>query len=459
MHILEENGDMGKAVTGISHIEYILPIASYAFTEKKNVLKIDDIFNIVRSEAIKREKEKALAIGKFWQDYDKKIAKKKNFLQGITTSLILAMKKWGLMKETEPKGNFQVLQPLLIIGNLNSVGDLEKAKLYLYELILKSKKEKPFEPLNFLMKIRDNVVEKIEALFMKNAEEKVESFHVPRLEGRAYNDNLFVRKILGTNFRSFDIMKDWGRFFELLETYEEVPISVDREYEKIKYPKYEVFLTKILCTVDEMYKFLEFTKESSSVSITDLMDNFKKSKYAVISILHNLKVLNMIEYREGKIIASNIGLSIQNVEQLLKVIYEGIRLKKGFLVVDSPEDKAVLLEFSHDINVDPSYLLVIFNSSWSLADFEKTVRDVYDNLTGGMHYRYVWIPLLRKEVCRELRIHGSMFDHLLSRLKEEKPENIEFAKAAGNITRKMLTKFDKPFKFKGEIFRMLRIGG
>jgi hypothetical protein len=447
------------AVTGISHIEYILPIASYAFTEKKDTISIEEILSIVRNEAIKREKEKALAIGKFWQDYEKKMAKKRSFLQGITTSLILAMKKWGLIKEIEPRRTFQVLSALFDIGNFNLIGDLERAKLYLYELILKSKKEKPFEPLNFLMKIRDNKLEEIEAVIKRGDEEIVEIFKVPYLEGRVYNDNRFVCKVLETNFRSFDIMKDWGRFFELIDTYEEVPISIDAKNGKIEYPKYEVFLTKVVCTIDEAHKFLEFAKEKNVASITDFIDNFKKSKYATISILHNLKALNLIEYKEGRIIASNSGLSIQKIEELVKAVFEGIMLRKGFLVVDSPEDKAVLLEPSSRINVDPRYSLIMFNPSWSLTDFERTIKEFYDRLTGGMHYRYVWIPLLRKEVCRELRIHSSMFDSLLSKLKDEKPESIEFAKAAGNITRIMLKKFDKPFKYKGEIFRMMRIGG
>lgn len=448
---------MGKAVTGISHIEYIFPIATYANMQNKEILTKEEILGIVRKEAIKREKEKALAIGKLWQDYEKKIARKKSFLKGITKSLILAMRKWGLIEDSGTKESFQVLPPLLEIGKLNLMGDIERAKIRLYELILISKKEIPFQPFNFLMRIRNNVLDEIEVIIKKNDKKIVKRFDVPYLEGRAYNDNLFVYKKLGTNFRSFDIMTYWGYFFELLDTYEKIPTSI-KEPGKVVCPKYEVFLTKVISTIDEMDQFLEFLKEESKpLLIDDFQNRFRYSKYATISVLHNLRTLRLIEFKEGKISISDKALSIHDVKELTKSIFEKITTDEGLIVLDSPEDKAILSRFTNNIN--PNYTLVMLTPSWSLEDFEKSIRSAYNRLTGGMAYRYTWIFKLRKEVCRELRIHSSLFDSFLCKLKEEKPEIIEFAKAAGDVTRRMLTRFDKPFKFRGNIFRMIRIGG
>jgi hypothetical protein len=453
------NGEqMGRAVTGISHIEYIFPIATYVHMQNKDSITKEEILSIVREEAIRREKEKALALGKFWQDYEKKLAKKKSFLKGITDSLILAMRKWGLIEDARTKEIFQVLPPLRDIGKLNSMTEVEKAKIRLYELILRSKKETPFEPFNLLMQIRNNVLDEIEAIVKRDHKKIIERFQVPYSEGRVYNDNFFVYKKLGTNFRSFDIMTDWGYFFELLDTYETSPILIKEAKRRVLYPKYEVFLTKVISTINEMNQFLEFAKEKTEpLSINDFQDKFKYSKYATISVLHNLKALDLLEYKEEKIGISSKALSIQDVKELTKAIFEKITTRGGLIILDAPEEKAVLSTFSTNIN--PNYTLIMLNPSWSLEDFEKSIRSAYDRLTKGMVYRYVWISKLRKEVCRELRIHSSTFDSFLCKLGEEKPEIVEFAKAAGDVTRRMLTKFDKTFKFRGNVYRMIRIGG
>ena len=89
---------MGKSVTGISHIEYIFPIALRSYASGKENITKEEILRIVREEAIKREKEKALYVGRFWQNYEKKLVQKRKFLEGITNSLILAMRKWRLIE-------------------------------------------------------------------------------------------------------------------------------------------------------------------------------------------------------------------------------------------------------------------------------------------------------------------------------------------------------------------------
>jgi hypothetical protein len=450
---------MGKAVTGISHIDYIFPIATYVNMQSKDSVTKEEILYIVREEAKRREKEKALATGKFWQDYEKKLLKKKRFLEGITNSLILAMRKWGLIRESATNGVFRVLPALHDIGMLNVTHKVEMAKIRLYDLILKSKKESPFEPSNLLLQIRNNLLDKIEAIIEKEKNKQIiESFSIPYLEGRAYNDNIFVRKKLGTNFRSFDIMKDWGSFFELLDVYEEIPISNINVKGRILYPKYEVFLTKVISTVKEMIQFLEFVREKSKpLTINDFQNQFRYSKYVTVSILHNLKALDLIEYEEENIRISSMVQSTRDAKDLTKTIFNEITPRGGLIVLDSPKEKAVLSEFCREI--DPTYMFVMMNPSWKLDDFEKVLRASYNRFTGGLGYRYTWIAKLRKEVCRELRIHSSMFDSFLCRLAEEKPDIIEFSKAAGDVTRRMLTKFDKPFKFKESVYRMVRIGG
>lgn len=450
---------LGKSVTGISHIDYIFPIAAYAYLLKKDSITRREILHIVREEAVKREREKALYLGKFWQDYEKKLARKKSFLEGITGSLILAMRKWGLIEKIDRNESFKVLPILYKIGELYTAKRTKLAKIRLLDSILNSKKENPFEPFNFLMKIRNNVVDRIEVVVKRGKNDRlIETFTVSELEGRAYNDHLFVYKKLGTNFRSFDIMVDWGIFFELLYTYNKTPLSKIDIEGTILYPKYEVFLTKVLCTLNEMVMFFDFIKnKGQGLEIEDFRDRFPYNKYVIVSILHNLKALDIIHYHKGKIEIPDSLRSIANSEKLGKIILRKIASKEGLLLIDSPNEKGVYLQAITDFA--PEYTIVAMDPQWKLSDFEKALRASYSRLTGGLSYRYMWIAKIKEEVCRELRIHGSTFDSYLCKLAEERPGLIEFSKAAGDVTRRTLTKFDKPFKFKGNIYRMMRIEG
>ena len=451
---------MGRSVTGISHIDYILPIAAYA--RGRNQISESEILQIVRKEAVKREKQKALFAGKFWIDYEKKLRSEKRFLKGITNSLILAMRKWQLIKDTDMKGLFRIGEPLVDLSKLDTTTNngSRHAKLLLYNSVLQSGKESLFNPSSFLISIRDNAVSKIHALCSTNGGRITKELEIPYVEGRAYNDHYFVYTKLGTNFRSFDIMRDWGYLFGFLNDYDTISTAVEKG-EKILYPKYEVYLTKVVSSLHEKIQVLKHLHSlNTPLAVDDFQNILGMNKYAVVCVIHNLKFLDLVSYEKERAFlderARNTISGMQRNTELLSFLCKEIIRKGALLVSDDPRRRGVLANFN---DLDPEHAFMFADPSWEMSDFEKALKEAYVSLTGGKTYRYTWIPILRQKVCRKLRIHNDTFDSLLSLLFEQKPEMIEFSKAAGDVTRRMLRRFKKPFKLRGRTYRMIIVGG
>jgi hypothetical protein len=451
-------------VTGISHIEYILPVSSYA--KDKTLISRREILEVVRKEAAERERVEAIFAGK-GTDYQKKIKSEPHFLEGITNSLILAMKKWELLGKVTVDGALPVLQSLKNLGAIDKTDTcgLLQAKTSMYDSIIRSGREKIFEPSNLLLSVRDNSTSSVGAVMKENIGEKIEEISIPKCDGRAYNDYYFVHMKLNTNFRSFDIMRDWGYYFGLLNEYDRVPISVDNG-RRILYPQYEVYLTRTICNIYEIAQTIQQLMNGGGVLPTkDLAELLGKNTYSVVSIVFNLKSIGLASYRGGEIILEEQSLKINmyDEETLYQSICSRIKQTGSMLVSDDPSSRGMLNPNVEIRNLDTKHLYLMTDTSWKIEDFEKALREAYLKVTNGKPYRYAYIQSVRKETCRALRIHDDAFDKYLTELITLKPELIELTKASGEITRRLLprrsfVKIGKPFKFKGKFYRMIMVG-
>jgi len=453
------------SVTGISHIEYVLPIARYA--RDKAQISRREILEVVRREAAERERIEAIFAGK-GIDYNRKMKSKPLFLEGITNSLILAMKKWDLLGKATTMDLFPVPQSLrkLCVIDATEDGGLLQAKTSIYDCIMRSGKETIFEPSNLLLSIRDNSVSTIKAVMKDTTATTIEEFAISGCEGRAYNDYYFVHDKLKTNFRSFDIIRDWGYFFGLLNEYKNVPVSADIA-KRIKYPQYEIYLTKTICSMYEILETIQHLRKAGrTLTGEDLGRLLGINKYSVVCIVYNLKSLGLVSYREAEIIPEEdlfkTGMSDQEI--LCQTIYRKVRQIGSVLVSDDPSSRGVLASIDETRKTDPKHLYLITTTLWKIEDFQRVLRQAYLRVTDGKPYRYAYIQSVRKEACRALRIHDDAFDEYLRELIRLKPELIELTKASGEITRNLLprrsfVKVGKPFKLKGQFFRMMMIGG
>ena len=452
---------MVKAVPLFSPLEYIMAIA-------KDNLEVDQITDdeILSSLC---ETRRSIELGRL-APYDRIILshaqdlnywKKKYEKRALQTRRILL--RWKLLEQTDGE-KWKVTQDLKKIGRLytkfkkgKEKKDLEMAQRVLLNRILHA--EQPFRPSRFLMNIRNSALKEIEIKIKYKGKmhplkgETAQKTMPIEHEGVAYSTENFVREIINSNFRSFDIMRTWGKFFEITNWYR-VKMPSTQEVEVLS-PKYGIYLTRHLMTYEEAKLVIEFIQQENKFAFEKLRSYLSDlaghpyNTYSVQSILNCLNRLGLVtNIEEPRVV---IALSKFDLKTTIE-----IALRRGELVLAEAEKSYVHFDYFNEIDEMKTYFLV--SPYFTPDSFYKTLKKAYNELIRGPAQHFVSIPLLRERTCLLLRINDQEFDRLLTHIAGKKQEKLYFSKLPLRFAaRKLGAKFGEGIVINNILYHYLSI--
>jgi len=374
----------------------------------------------------------------------------------IAQTCVEASTKWGFLSKVQTgthaltieKTTYTPSKELRNIGELFANGREEEAKHHFLDAVLAGGEE-PFYPSRLWVPIRDSRIESIQVMFGcrkvgKDGKKHMETVPGPTIffkeaDGIAYDDGIFVRDRVNTNFRAFDIMcwkGGWGEFFGIINNFPLEMSALTSRLTKeqlneakekyscstiaIKRPVHGVYLTVLLASFDELLS--TFLLLEKPLSLEDLASDLDKNTYTIeciTNILHRLKLIS----KEG----TKWKRSYED-EITFRELFERSK-GKSVVICDHSLAVGVRKEFSSDLN--PKRCYVLMKMSTSLSMFEKTVTEIYGSLVKDRFGYPVWIGDLQNSVCRVLRITKDVFQDLLLKLHEKEIVNLHRAPTLG----------------------------
>jgi hypothetical protein len=403
-----------SSVTGFSHLEYVFAAAEVLRNSPDHRATSDDIKEAIKKVAKERLHQWLIKVG--WRFGEQHLPKK------IIDDCLQALKKWKLVKQ---EGMYiKATDEILFIGELLEKKQDIDARRMLLNSIWCSSKELPFHPSNILMKIRDSGPEHKIKMVFSGIPEKVEengrrkcitleemSMEIPFIteSGVALDDGSFVKEKLRTNFRAFDVMRDWGVFFELLDYRSLEPGTMNNLLSKYASPNYlDELAKKHGCKsvrIERPKQMVYLTVRIASLS--ELMDVHRDE----------LNKPNLNDFAQSciKEILSELNFTTHEEISVEKIIESG--LSKGiFFVSDGPDVYGFIGKDSFNL-INPHRTYALMRPKVTLEDFKACVNKIHDKLSNGRPMVPVWIGDLAELVCAELRIPESLFKELLLKLK------------------------------------------
>lgn len=414
---------MPKALRGTTYVfDYIFAIAKYASDERASELSFDEVHTIIKKYAIRIQGEKEIEKGRRYRDYRKR-ALDPSFMKEAADKTVTAMVRWGLLERKQPLGTNKREKRYVIRSRLSEIGEAlssgldRKARLIVFDRILRSEKDSTFNP-DILFKIRESII----------SSGLEENYSLPKEGALQWSSGSF-------STRDFKTAIVWFQTLRLINIFD--PKILD-----IKLPQ-EIYLTSWLATYDELIDFYNKKGEEPKEKTAFVSRNCKE-------ILKTLKAANL-EDDSSKLSYSSLffkfsrhGYQNDSISAYdFDLITIGVKGNSYFLMTpksSKTEKMYVLLE--RDATMD---------------DFRNLLTKHYETLKTKWRTPYVWIAPLRSLCCRSLMISDECFDGKLTRLYQQKPEAIEFSKAATGIFRSRVRVFEKPFKLYSNPFRMMRL--
>jgi len=427
------------SVTGFSRLVYILDMAKYC--RNRNQVKGKELLEVVLKTAEELEEDWMIKVGK-------RPGKKAG---NIARTCVEALTKWGVLSKVQTglaieETTYTPSKKLRIIGELVANGREEEAKHHLLDVVLTGGEE-PFYPSRLWVPIRDYRIKIIQVMFGcrktgEDGKKHIKTVPGPTIsfkeaEGIAYDDGIFVRDRVNTNFRAFDIMcgkGGWGEFFGIINNFpletsvlesrltREQITEARKKYScstiVVKRPALGVYLTVLLASFDELKRALLILEKNQSLSLEELALNLDKSTHAVECITNILYRLNLISKEGTKWKRSHEG------EITFRELFERSK-GKSVVISDSPRAMGVRKEFHPDL--DPKRCYVLMKAPMSLSIFEETVTEIYGKLVRDRFGYPVWIGDLQNSVCRVLRITKDVFQNFLLKLHEKGTVNLHKA--------------------------------
>lgn len=405
------------SVTGFSLLDYVLDVARFYRAINGEAANKQDLEKAVLKTSEERRRRWLVEVG-----VRTRTPKEKGIIQDC---LEVMLGKWSLL---EPKDD--MITPttnLMQIGELLQASREADAKQHLLDAMLRSRKEIPFSPSNILLKIRNRTSPQIFRMAFccsysqdKKRRSKVlpepgpECLYTNR-DGTALDDFVFVKDILDTNFRAFDIMCDWGLFFELLD-------YISLESEDLK----DILFKKVGQGYMEQValKAPEYLPEGARV-LGVTVNRPTRLVYLTMQMASVSEILSGVQEIEGPHLSTFSKSCVRNLCAILQPIDEdtskeemlSIARARGILILsDGPDIFGIPSdsEFSK-LHPDRTYLLAMREPG--IEEFANSVRETHRNLTGGRPIVPVWAGDLSEAVCYELRIPESVFTNNLLKLK------------------------------------------
>ena len=207
-----------------------------------------------------------------------------------------------------------------------------------------------------------------------------------------------------------------------------------------------------------MIKALSLIIKNNILSLENLLikmsQSFKKryNFYSIKSIIYGLECLELVKKINNKYIAELP--EILDPKTLIK-----IALEKNSLILMDGKEKGVLLKYSEKISTeDPSKIFILFEPSIDIESFFKGLKQTYSSLLLDATQNFVYIPVLREETCRLLRISDELFDCMLRECAHKYYDKLELVRAPQRFgLLKEKAKFGKPLTLNGNKYYLIRI--
>jgi hypothetical protein len=444
---VSEDRKAKKSVTGFSRLEYILGFKECLGIAGKFIdqasFRFSDAYSVVKEVALSIEAQRhhfaksRIDVSKL--GYGSEEQKLEGYgstkLETITKTAISGLRKWELIKPISVN-TYSPLEGLRQIGRLCREGKIQEAKTSLYHYIIR--KEHPFSPRRFLIRLRDYKPEKV--LFTKP---QLAEMPLQETGGIAYADDAFI-EYLQTNSWAMTVMSDWGSYFELTDWFPETFII-----NNVKFRTRMLVLTKRIASLKEMEAIYSFEKEQSIEQSSTLVEEYSRksnlNKYAVQSILKCAERLGLLKMTNSRV---ECGQELSENEMINKALIE-----KVWIIADADEYRGIISDASSIPPVDANNIFVLFHEEISLETFYERLYDGYVKSAEGKTYQTTWIHKVRKEVCKSLHINWIKFDQLLTKLciKLGAPY-VELAKVSIKAPADL-----KPFIFMGGIYHLIKV--
>lgn len=444
---VSEDTKAKRSVTGFSRLEYILGfkecegIAGKFFDQPS--FRFSDAYSVVKEVALSIEAQRhhyaktRIDVSKL--GYGSEERELEGYgptkLKTITKTAISGLKKWELIKPISVN-TYIPLEGLRQIGRLCREGKFDEAKTLLYHYIIR--KEYPFSPRRFLVKLRD--YKQVKVLFYKP-----QRAEIPLQEngGIAYIDDTFIEH-LQTNSWAMTVMSDWGSYFGLIDWFPETFII-----NKVKFRTRMLVLTKRLASVKEMEDIYSFEREQGIEQPSTLIEQYSKksnlNKYAVQSIFKCAERLGLFKVTDNRL---ECGEALRSHEIISRALSE-----KAWVIADSDEYRGIISDVSSIPPVGADHIFILFGEEIPLETFYEHLYDGYVKSVEGKTYEAAWIDKVRKEVCKSLHINRITFDQLLTKLciKLGAPY-VELTKVSIKPPSDL-----KPFIFVGQAYHMIKV--
>ena len=469
-----------RGVIGFSRLEYVEAVAKHCYQNRKAVVTKQELYDVIQETADQLEK-------KWKRDVRRRSGQKASRGSPIADKCIEALQKWQLIGE-----NFDVKERTLEIGESFSekkiIFGFEEGKTELLDAILSSKfmaspAEQPFHPSNLWISLRNYETREVQTTFRacpatasKQSDEarekeskKEETISGPVVSyvgpaGLAFDEEIFVKKVLGTNFFSIDVMRDWGEYFDILYWF---PIAEDemdgqvklqmealRKTEKysrlyLRWPSYGIYLTVLIASLEELMTVRTRVVKTGGLTFSELKDAFGFGDYACRCVVELLVRLGLVSIEEGKM--RSLRDDEISSSDLLDMVTDGL------VISDGPDVYGVLSKeqiraMSGRLQCKNCY--VVMNPKVSLERFEVALTERYRRMVDDRFGIPVWISELAFAVCRELRISRDAYDELIVNLYEK--GRVDLFRAPTRLVKSRM-KAARPLEHRDSLFRLISI--
>jgi len=288
------------------------------------------------------------------------------------------------------------------------------------------------------------------------------------LISKAFDDELFVWDVVQTNHYSFDLARDWARYFDLansryLSKTEKQRLSRSNQL-RLEYPKVLIYPTMRVSKVSECASAIQLIQSGTCTTIEEIAESLKCSWFASECIVNNLSACGIVFLSGPGKIMSKISKLPKHAEEIERLVVRKCLESPGNISVFSDwQAQPGQVSRLEDASEVPATNIFLFGKPLMDSErFFQALRKACLRATGNDPVGYAFLPTVRLYVCEDLRLSNNGFDSLLRELFHKR--RVSLGGGAGDILRAISKKeiyirsVDlAPFVCDGNLYTMVRV--